>query len=497
MEKFQNNKESSGAAAQISSSQLLSLNDESIQRMIAENTQIENLCAFSEIGQKLKDSAEAMLEEAFRDYYVRIDGYFEDFGVKEESVKKFAPYVRNITIQGMGYYNGKKIATFIESNFSNVKSIELKFVSITHHTKNIFKNIETIIFDTCQNDTDFCYHDDCLRYCERLRCLRFLHFGTSEEDEDKFDAIMRQKYSGLDTVQFDVRFTPNMLKNWERFIQNNTGIKNLAFRFLNNENEQFILKVMKPVVANAVNLRQLFLHLDFDARYTDVFNFEIVHEQLVILDRQNRLEYFGINVNHSYLKNLDLCSSLKSLKLLQISHSDPCNILREISKYSSSVKILALDSFISDCRLGDHQMLDKTWNYDFLNLEVLHFWMVPNAYFLIPLFIRRSPNLKKIVALHCKIVLEKNVKLSVRKFNDERTKVRSDEKLIIYTNQPNIQSNYEFDLVKLKQIDFKYIPFNEFNPFEQYSDDKIGLSVFHSNEDTIRMIKESQWRGPW
>lgn len=492
MDKNQNNKKSSGA--QITSSLLLSsLNDESIQRIMAENLQIEDLCAFAKIGQKLKECAEARLEEKFRDYYVSVDGYYADYGIKLDNLKKFAPYIRNIRIMGMGYQNGKQIATFIESHFRNVKSIELKFVSITHHLKNLFKNVDTIIFNTCQNDTDFCYHDDCLKYCERLRCLRFAHFGISEEDEDKFNAIMTQKYAGLEKVQIDIRYTPNMMRNWERFVKQNTGIKSLALRFL-NDNEKFVLKVIKPVVDNALNLEELFLYLDLDKRYTGVFNFGVIHEQLAILDKRRHHECIGITVgNHySYFKNLDLCASLKSLKLLEINHYDPCNIVQDISKYSNNVKTLTFNSFISSCPLGDHRMLMHTWNYNFLNLEVLHFWRVTNAYFLIPLFIRHSPTLKKIIARACKIVLEKNVKMSMKKFNDERAKVCSSScgELIIYSDQQNIQSNYQFDLVKLKQIDFEDCPFNEFNPPECFIEDKVGLSVFHSNEDEIRRMRE-------
>lgn len=489
MEKNQNDTKSFGAP-QITSSLLLSLNDESIQRVMAENLQTEDVWALEEIGQKLQKCAKAKLEEKFRDYYVTSDGHYADFGIKEQNLKRFASHIRNLKIMGLGDRNGKKTATFIETNFRNLRSIELKFVVVTHHLKNIFKNVDTIIFNNCFNDVDFCYHDDCLRYCKRLRCLRFINYGTAEHDEDKFNGIMRQMYSGLEAVQFDITFTPKMLKNWERFIQRNTNIRSLAIRFL-NENEKIILKVVKTVVVNAINLQQLFLHLDFDARYADIFNFGIIHEHLAILDRREHYEYLGISLgSYAYIKikNLDLCTSFRSLKLLDIGHTDPCKILPDISKYCKNVKVLSLYSFVSTCRLGDHQKLENTWNYHFLNLEELHFWKVLNAYFLIPLFIRHSPKLNKIVARGCKIVLEKNIEMSMKKFNDERAKVCiSGEALIINSDQPNIQSNYQFNLVKLKRIDFEEIPFNEANPFEYYIEDKVGVNVFDSREDLMAL----------
>lgn len=395
---------------------------------------------------------------------------------------------------GTGCHNGRQIATFIESNFCNLKSIELKFISIVHHLKNIFKNVDTIIFNTCQNVTDFCYHDDCLRHCERLRCLRYYQFRTSEDDVCNFNAIMKQHYSGLEKVHFDIRYTTKMMENWEGFIQRNTNIKSISMRF-SNENESTILKVIKTVVVcNAINLQQLYLQIDLDAAFHDVFNFGIIHEQLVALEQREHFDYLGIRLgDHSYnkIKNLNLCESLKSLKMLDIdATTDRCNILPEISTYCNNVKVLTLYTIPRIPHLGDHKTLENTWTYQFANLEELHLRQVKCAFFLIPFFIRHSPKLKKIVTRDCRIVLEKNIEMSMKKFNDERNKIcSSDKALIISSNQPNIQSNFEFNLVKLRHVDFEDFPFNEFSPFECSLEDKIGLSVFNSNEDEIRLRK--------
>lgn len=466
---------------------LLSLDDQSIQQTI-ENLPIEKLHAVGKIGQKLHEIAASKFEEHFRNHSITIDATYQDFGINEKKVKQFAANIRNITIQGW-HSRDKEIAAFVQSNFHNLKAIEFKYGSmIGRHLRSSFKNIDTIVFNAMASDGNYCYHDDCLRYCESLRCLKYCSFTCDTDEQDKFNAILSQKYIHLEKVHFDFQLTPN-LNNWTRFIQRNTSIKSVAIRFL-NEDDQKIVKIIKPIVDNAINLRKFYLLLDFDARYGKPFNFAPIHDQLMSLEQRESFNHLGIQFGfYTKIYNFERIASLRSLKSFVVSHPDPCDILQEICQYAKGTKILHLQSVINFCPMGDHRNLVADWNDTFPNLKELHFSQVKNAYFLVSLFIARSPKLKRIFAHECKIVFDKNVAMSLKKFNDYRAEVvGTEEPLIIYTNQKNVASNYEFSLVKLKHVEFEVTEFNERNPFQCLIDDGIGADEFFRSAEKTKQL---------
>lgn len=407
---------------------------------VFEYLKLSDICSIGETCKTLQQIAGYYFKVKYPGEKFIISRAYHDVDISQKldnSSTNFAPFAQRIKFLVQARFDDR-YRSYVTKNVSeNVKSITFCTVlcdlNLTEF-KDILRNVECLDFRSILNCT---LHPETLTFCQHLKCL------SLNVDELKY--FYNCHCPTLEALKIDFKLERSK-KSYDliTFLRRNLQIRRFKMKNADINFMLFIIAEAKP------NLDELSI---------DKLNDQ---ESVHIGDRLNHFHELGYFERLSYCGNhasfLNDIANVPTLTRLYINYHDAHNGRRKSNiceigrRLSESVKvvdftILYIQPFEADC-------------LSMCLTNIVRIKLIGGTFELLSLFARRLPALKMAVSKDDKRKFDDII--SLKKINDERTKLLNARKLIMYVGEERA-----FQHLRWKFIDLN-LSLVEIRPYSQY-----------------------------